>query len=76
MTLDLPQASGCDIVESVSPSPTDALPDTLEHEALKQPLAPRQTLATLVVVQGSEADLGAHARVEGRVRIGRDHRPS
>lgn len=56
----------------MSPSPTDALPDTLEHEALKQPLAPRQTLATLVVVQGSEADLGAHARVEGRVRIGRD----
>ena len=60
------------IVGFMSASDPDSLPDTIKLEALKQSLAPRQTLATLVVVQGSEADLGAHARVEGRVRIGRD----
>jgi diguanylate cyclase (GGDEF)-like protein len=49
-----------------------SLPDTLEHSV--EPTVPRKgrKLATLLVVQGSEADLGAHARVERRVIIGRD----
>lgn len=48
------------------------LHDTLEHHARQEPPVQGRKLATLVVVQGSEADLGAHTRVEGRVLIGRD----
>ncbi len=49
-----------------------ALPDTVENEVVPQPSNRGRKQATLVVVQGSEADLGAHARVERRVVIGRD----
>ncbi|MDP1828068.1 MAG: GGDEF domain-containing protein [Archangium sp.] len=51
-----------------------SLSDTLENVA-QGPVpvaAPGRKLATLVVVQGTDADLGAHSRVEGRVVIGRD----
>jgi two-component system cell cycle response regulator len=49
-----------------------ALADTVENQVITQPAETGRKLATLVVVQGSEADLGAHARVERRVVIGRD----
>jgi diguanylate cyclase (GGDEF)-like protein len=49
-----------------------ALADTVEHQVITQPVATGRKLATVVVVQGSEADLGAHATIEGRVVIGRD----
>jgi diguanylate cyclase (GGDEF)-like protein len=49
-----------------------SLPDTLEHRT-EQPTPPKgRKQAMLLVVQGSEADLGAHARVERSVIIGRD----
>ena len=50
-----------------------SLSDTLENVA-QRPATPATSrkLATLVVVQGTDADLGAHARVEGRLVIGRD----
>lgn len=54
----------------MSPTP---LSDTLQLEALKQPSEREaRPQATVVVVQGSEADLGAHARVFRRTVIGRD----
>ena len=49
-----------------------ALPDTVENQIISQPAPGGRKLATVVVVQGSEADLGAHARVDRRVVIGRD----
>lgn len=49
-----------------------ALPDTVENQTIPVPEARGGKHATLVVVQGSEADLGAHARVDRRVVIGRD----
>jgi two-component system, cell cycle response regulator len=49
-----------------------ALADTVENQIITQPVATGRKLATLVVVQGSDADLGAHARVEHKVIIGRD----
>ena len=54
----------------MSPIP---LSDTLQLEALKKP-AEREARpqATVVVVQGSDADLGAHARIDRRTVIGRD----
>lgn len=54
----------------MSPIP---LSDTLQLEALKKG-DERETRpqATVVVVQGSEADLGAHARIDRRTVIGRD----
>ncbi len=50
----------------------DPLSDTLQHEVAKKPASAEQHQATVVVVQGSEADLGAHARVLVRAVIGRD----
>ncbi|MDP2272911.1 MAG: GGDEF domain-containing protein [Archangium sp.] len=51
---------------------SDTLSDTLQHEVAKKPASAEQPQATVVVVQGSEADLGAHARVLARAVIGRD----
>lgn len=48
-----------------------ALADTVENEII-QPVPTGRKLATIVVVQGSEADLGAHARIDQRIVIGRD----
>lgn len=48
-----------------------ALADTVENEII-QPVPTGRKMATIVVVQGSEADLGAHARIDKRVVIGRD----
>ncbi|MBL8954879.1 MAG: GGDEF domain-containing protein [Myxococcaceae bacterium] len=48
------------------------LPDTVENQVVPQPGGRGRKLAMLVVVSGSETDLGAHARVERRVVIGRD----
>jgi diguanylate cyclase (GGDEF)-like protein len=48
------------------------LPDTLEHPTDPPPRPNGHRVATLVVVQGSEADLGAHATIGQRVVIGRD----
>ena len=55
-------------------SPPIPLSDTLQLEAIpKQPEAREaRPQATVVVVQGSEADLGAHARIDRRTVIGRD----
>ncbi len=50
----------------------DPLSDTLQHEVPKKPAATEQPQATVIVVQGSDADLGAHARVLARAVIGRD----
>jgi diguanylate cyclase (GGDEF)-like protein len=49
-----------------------SLADTLKHEVIRDPPPRGRKRAMLVVVQGSEADLGAHATVERRVVIGRD----
>ena len=49
-----------------------ALADTVENQVITQPAATGRKLATLVVVQGSDADLGANTRIEKRVVIGRD----
>src|SRR5262245_935123 len=48
------------------------LADTVPNETISQPERSGRKHATLVGVQGSDADLGAHARVEKRVVIGRD----
>ena len=48
-----------------------AISDTVENETI-QPTPKGGRLATIVVVHGSEADLGAHARIDKRVVIGRD----
>lgn len=55
-------------------SPPIPLSDTLQLEALKKEPSEREVRpqATVVVVQGSEADLGAHARVDRPTVIGRD----
>lgn len=49
-----------------------AIADTVENQVITQPSPTGRKLATLVVVQGSDADVGAHCRVESRVVIGRD----
>ncbi len=59
----------------MSSRPPDPLNDTLEHPVPKKaPPGGGRAQATVVVVQGSDADLGAHARVETRVVIGRESR--
>jgi two-component system, cell cycle response regulator len=55
----------------MSPS-RESLSDTLQHEVAKKPVASERPQATVVVVQGSDADLGAHARIVSRAIIGRD----
>ena len=53
--------------------PWNKLSDTLQHlTALKPAQSEVRRQATVVVVQGSDADLGAHALVLGRTVIGRD----
>ena len=54
-------------------APPEPVPDTVELEVIppRPPLGGRRS-ATLVVVLGSDADLGAHVRVEHPVTIGRD----
>ncbi|MBK7859460.1 MAG: GGDEF domain-containing protein [Archangiaceae bacterium] len=49
-----------------------ALADTVENQVIAEPAESGRKLATLVVVQGSDADLGAHARIVTRVVVGRD----
>ena len=46
--------------------------DTLQHVVAKPAVPVERPQATVVVVQGSDADLGGHARVMSRAVIGRD----
>lgn len=60
------------ILWAMSTGDRDPLSDTLQHEVARKPASEEQPQATVVVVQGSEADLGAHTRVLARAIIGRD----
>ena len=57
----------------MSPPSSDPMSDTLQTPIAKTPgPSAFRPQATIVVVQGSEADLGAHTRIETRIVIGRD----
>lgn len=56
----------------MSPSARQPLSDTIQHVVAGPAKPEERPQATVIVVQGSEADLGAHARVLSRAVIGRD----
>lgn len=60
------------ILRPMSTGDRDPMSDTAQHEVSKMPASAEQPQATVVVVKGAEADLGAHARVFARAVIGRD----